>query len=342
MAPTSLAKPEPLVVAAHTDGDELESVQGPVRAAQAGDVEPVAGVNAKRSEPSATILSFRMPERNEEILTPVLTPVGAAEPGEQPPRGRGWGAASALSLIMHASMAAALFLVVQAPPELKIAKGDEPMQVSFIQLPKPVPEPPAPTPAPPAPPPPQPEPPPPEPPKPVEPPKPAEPPKPVVEKPKPKPKPKPVEHSQQKPLPKKVEPAPEPVAQAAPAPAPAPAATAAPSQPAPAAAPSGPPKTAGLPTGSIDDADIRPIKMTPPEYPEMLRRRGVGGEVRVMFTVTADGRLADIQVLEASNKQLERAVLEVLGEWRFAPRVSGGQIVPRKATKTFNFKIQRR
>ncbi len=207
-----------------------------------------------------------MPERNEEILTPVLTPVGAAEPGRAATRGRGWGAASALSLIMHASMAAALFLVVQAPPELKIAKGDEPMQVSFIQLPKPVPE------------------------------RPRRPHtaraaaaatrtaatgaaqargtaetggaaqagggKAQTQAEAQAGRAQPAEAAAEKGRARAGA-----VAQAAPTPAPAPAATAAPSQPAPAAAPSGPPKTAGLPTGSIDDADIRPIKMTP-EYPK--------------------------------------------------------------------------
>ncbi|MFC6476100.1 TonB family protein [Pseudomonas asuensis] len=147
---------------------------------------------------------------------------------------------------------------------------------------------------------------------------------------------------------------PEPKVEPEPTPAPAAPAT---GTSAPAAAPSAPVQApvatagaktatsagpAGLPTGSIDDSDIRPLKMDQPKYPDVLRRRGLSGEVKVLFTVTADGRITDVEILESSNKMFERSVLDALSSWRFAPRVSGGQIVPRKATKVFIFKLQRR
>ncbi len=108
-------------------------------------------------------------------------------------------------------------------------------------------------------------------------------------------------------------------------------------------APSGSQGPAGLPSGSLNDSDIKPLRMDPPVYPRMAQARGIEGRVKVLFTITSDGRIDDIQVLESvPSRMFDREVRQAMAKWRFEPRVSGGKIVARQATKMFFFKIEKR
>ncbi len=83
--------------------------------------------------------------------------------------------------------------------------------------------------------------------------------------------------------------------------------------------------------------------MDSPKYPLMAQRRGIEGHVKVLFTITADGRIDDIQVLDSSPPRMfDSAVRQAMDTWRFEPRVSGGRIVARQATKVFYFKLEGR
>ncbi|MCY1415313.1 hypothetical protein D9M71_307910 [compost metagenome] len=308
-------------------------------------------VNAQRvNEATLRVVSCQGGRRDdevipEELVIPYATPVEGVEEGDEPPRSGGWAKSSVLAVAMHVAIVAGLVWVAPTPSELNLGHGEMPkaMQVNFVQLekkPDPVPQPPAAAP--------EPVPPPPEP----EPPKPIEPPKPVVEKPKPKPKPveKAVPKVSPKPKPKpKPEPDPEPVqetsAQPTPPAAPPPPAAPVVGQCTPGAqsAPTGSQGPAGLPTGSLNDSDIKPLRMDPPVYPRMALSRGVEGRVKVLFTITSDGRIDDIQVLESvPSRMFDNAVRVAMQKWRFEPRVSGGRIVARKATKVFFFKLEGR
>ncbi|MED5611123.1 energy transducer TonB [Pseudomonas sp. JH-2] len=275
----------------------------------------------------------------EELLIPYAAPVEGVEEAEQPPQPVGWWKSSGLSLVLHLGVVAGLVWAMPSPDELNLGRGEVPtMQVTVVQLPpkpEPVKEPPAaaPEPQPPQPTPPEPvvEPPKPEPPKPT--PKPVEkavPKKAPKPKPKPKPEPEPVEQAQAQPTP--------------PAPPPPPAApTVGQSTPGAQAAPTGTQGPAGLPTGSLNDSDIKPLRMDSPKYPLMAQRRGIEGHVKVLFTITADGRIDDIQVLDSSPPRMfDSAVRQAMDTWRFEPRVSGGRIVARQATKVFYFKLEGR
>lgn len=274
----------------------------------------------------------------EEVLNPYAAPVDgeadavAARPG-------GWWKSSALAVALHLGIVAGLIWLMPAPSELNLGQGELPkaMQVSVVQLakkPEPVQQPPAAAPDPqPAPPQPQVEPPKPEPPKPR--PKPAEK---ALPKVAPKPKPKPTPQPDPEPAEEARSATPTPSTPPPPA-APVSGQTTAGAQSAPTAA-QGP---AGLPTGSLNDSDIKPLRMDSPSYPPMAQRRGIEGHVKVLFTITAEGRIEDIQVLESWPPRLfDSAVSQAMAKWRFEPRVSGGRIVARQATKVFFFKLEGR
>ena len=131
-------------------------------------------------------------------------------------------------------------------------------------------------------------------------------------------------------------------APAAPAPAePAPVAatpvepTPAPAEPAPspapvAAGPATPPPAAPARTG----APV-PISTPQPPYPREAARSRASGSVTVQFTIGADGRVTDVQVMRARPRGLfEDTVESTVATWRFEPP---GE--PVTQTRTFDFRM---
>ena len=128
------------------------------------------------------------------------------------------------------------------------------------------------------------------------------------------------------------------IAVAASPPAPAPAApVAAPQAPAPSApapAPSGEPTI---------EQDVIPLVDIPPNYPQRAQSAGIEGKVVLRFTITAEGRVDNLRVVEAEPKGVfDREARRAAERWRFAPRQENGQAVPREASKTLYFRLQER
>ncbi len=104
-----------------------------------------------------------------------------------------------------------------------------------------------------------------------------------------------------------------------------------------------------LGTGDLDlgpvvfeDADLdeppRPVLQTPPPYPHRARQRGVEGNVTVKLLVTAEGVVADVQILEATPEgYFENAVVGAVGRWRFEPGRIAGQSVASWVVTTLRF-----
>jgi protein TonB len=65
-----------------------------------------------------------------------------------------------------------------------------------------------------------------------------------------------------------------------------------------------------------------------PEYPATAQARGVGGWVRLEFTVTKVGGVRDVRVVASQPERLfDHAALAAVRRWRYNPRVSHGQAV---------------
>lgn len=92
-----------------------------------------------------------------------------------------------------------------------------------------------------------------------------------------------------------------------------------------------PPLAAPAPAGPPVEADSVapvPISRPAPRYPAEALRRNIGGSVRVIATVAADGSVERMELAQGSgNRDLDRAAMEAVRRWRFRPAVRNGQPV---------------
>jgi TonB family protein len=63
------------------------------------------------------------------------------------------------------------------------------------------------------------------------------------------------------------------------------------------------------------------IKRVEPQYPAVLRDRGIGGTVRLKVTVRADGTVRDVQI-QGGNPILAESAVRAVKFWRYAPAES--------------------
>jgi TonB family protein len=94
------------------------------------------------------------------------------------------------------------------------------------------------------------------------------------------------------------------------------------------------------PRGKKLDTPLKIVYNPMPPYPDQLRRAHVTGDVRVMFTVGADGRVAKAKVLGVAPAPLVELSLQAIRQWRFEPPVSGGQPTEINVLQGFNFRLE--
>lgn len=146
----------------------------------------------------------------------------------------------------------------------------------------------------------------------------------------------------ERPVPQEPEPLPEPPAALASTPMPLPAAAPLPSvQPsldlvsslsavqvyAPGVATSTAPVLSGNFHGQQQGAGVgagdmlMPLQRIEPVYPYRAQQAGIEGAVTLRFSVDAEGRVQDVEVIEAKPKrQFERAAIQAINKWRYQPR----------------------
>lgn len=88
------------------------------------------------------------------------------------------------------------------------------------------------------------------------------------------------------------------------------------------------------------DRELEPIRRIEPRYPRASLIRGVEGMVALEFTVTSEGNVDDIKIVQSVPKQgFTRSALKAISGWEFKPAIIDGKSVPRKACQTFIFKL---
>ena len=81
---------------------------------------------------------------------------------------------------------------------------------------------------------------------------------------------------------------------------------------------------------------------TPPDYPRMLLKRGIEGDVLVRAQVQPDGHCSEVQLVESSGyRQFDRAALSAVRDWRFVPASSGVHTVMAWVDVPIEFRVNR-
>jgi periplasmic protein TonB len=89
------------------------------------------------------------------------------------------------------------------------------------------------------------------------------------------------------------------------------------------------------------DAGLIPLAKAAPVYPLHAARRGIQGEVRVQFLVTAEGTVQDIEILAAEPEEVfEKSVIDCVSRWRFQPGRVQGIPVAALAQTTIKFQLE--
>ncbi|MDM5073678.1 energy transducer TonB [Aeromonas bestiarum] len=66
---------------------------------------------------------------------------------------------------------------------------------------------------------------------------------------------------------------------------------------------------------------LMPLQRIEPVYPYRAQQAGIEGAVTLRFSVDAEGRVQDVEVIEAKPKrQFERAAIQAINKWRYQPR----------------------
>jgi TonB family protein len=66
------------------------------------------------------------------------------------------------------------------------------------------------------------------------------------------------------------------------------------------------------------DSDRKIVKKVDVQYPLVLKRRGIGGTVRLKVAIHADGSVKDVEVL-GGNPALADSAEKAVRQWRFSP-----------------------
>jgi len=73
-----------------------------------------------------------------------------------------------------------------------------------------------------------------------------------------------------------------------------------------------------LSPSSAQEAERKVLKKVEAQYPSILKRRGIGGTVRLKVLVRADGSVKDVEIL-GGNPALADAAEKAVRQWKFAP-----------------------
>jgi len=77
----------------------------------------------------------------------------------------------------------------------------------------------------------------------------------------------------------------------------------------------------GIGTGIViaqQENDRKVLKRVEPEYPSVLRDKGIGGTVRLRVTVKPDGTVKDVQTV-GGNAVLVESATRAVKQWHYAP-----------------------
>jgi protein TonB len=91
--------------------------------------------------------------------------------------------------------------------------------------------------------------------------------------------------------------------------------------------------------GMLEDEVVALYKTTP-QYPRKAARSGKEGWVKIEFTITPQGKVADPKVIASKPRRIfDRAALRAIKQWRFKPKTVDGKAVSRRAVQVIEFRL---
>jgi protein TonB len=97
-------------------------------------------------------------------------------------------------------------------------------------------------------------------------------------------------------------------------------------------------------SGPMDQSSVdtppRVIKQSPIVYPELARKQGVSGFVRMNVLINENGRVEDVKVVESQPEEIfDLKADSTVRQWRFEPATYNGKKVAVWATQKIVFKL---
>ncbi len=102
---------------------------------------------------------------------------------------------------------------------------------------------------------------------------------------------------------------------------------------------------AEMPQGIFSTSDLdQPLQVMvrlPAAYPMRARRLGIEGWVKVQFVVSKEGRVKELEIVEAEPKGMfESSVTQSVSQYRFKPGTVDGQAVEVRVITTIRFQME--
>lgn len=89
------------------------------------------------------------------------------------------------------------------------------------------------------------------------------------------------------------------------------------------------------------DRQLLVLLKNKPSYPRLARRRGIEGKVEVEFLINTQGAVEQAKVIFSEPPgQFEKAALQAVRSWKFAPRYINGEAVYQRAQQVIDFKLR--
>ena len=90
------------------------------------------------------------------------------------------------------------------------------------------------------------------------------------------------------------------------------------------------------------DEEYAASKTAQASYPRRAQERGIEGYAVVQFTITTEGEIKDIQVIESEPKGVfDRSAIKATNEYQYEPCIENGQAFEIKDKKLkFSFQLQ--
>jgi len=87
---------------------------------------------------------------------------------------------------------------------------------------------------------------------------------------------------------------------------------------------------------------VVPLVRVPPRYPFKARQRRIEGWVKLEFTITREGMVKDIRVVDSHPPKIfDRAAMQAIARWKFKPMMIDDQPVEQRALQIMEFKLKK-